>query len=85
MDRMPHCGPVGARHPIVRSVVMAEPVDFGVEITLERGEVFDVVARCEEVVELAEVAAQPEIAFLVEGVRRFLGGRLTGSPGGLDG
>ncbi len=45
---------------------MAEPVDFGVEISLERGEVFDVVARCEEVVELAEVAAQPEIAFLVE-------------------
>ena len=64
---------------------MAEPVDFGVEITLERGEVFDVVARCEEVVELAEVAAQSEIAFLVEGVRRFLLGRLTGSPGGLDG
>jgi hypothetical protein len=47
---------------------MAEPVEFGVEITLDRGEVFDVVARCEEVVELAEVAAQPEIAFLVEGV-----------------
>ena len=64
---------------------MAEPVEFGVEITLGRGEVFDVVARCEEVVELAEVAAQPEIAFLVEGVRRFLLGRLTGSAGGLDG
>lgn len=64
---------------------MAEPVEFGVEITLDRGEVFDVVARCEEVVELAEPAAQPEIAFLVEGVRRFLLGRLTGSPGGLDG
>ena len=29
-------------------------------------------------------AAQPELAFLVEGVRRFLLGRLTGSPGGLD-
>lgn len=64
---------------------MAEPVEFGVEITLDRGEVFDVVARCEEVVELAEVAAQPEIAFLVEGVRRFLLGRLTGSAGGPDG
>lgn len=64
---------------------MAEPVKFSVQTTLERGEVFDVVARCEEVVELAEVAAQPEIAFLVEGVRRFLLGRLTGSPGGLDG
>ena len=63
---------------------MAEPVEFGIEITLDRGEVFDVVARCEEVVELAEPAAQPEIAFLVEGVRRFLLGRLTGSPGGLD-
>ena len=33
---------------------MAEPVGFGVEITLDRREVFDVVARCEEVVELAE-------------------------------
>ena len=64
---------------------MAEPVEFGVEITLDRGEVFDLVARCEEVVELAEVAAQPEIAFLVEGVRRFLLGRLTGGAGGLDG
>lgn len=64
---------------------MAEPVGFGVEITLDRGEVFDVVARCEEVVELAEGAAQSEIAFMVEGVRRFLLGRLTGSPGGLDG
>ena len=43
------------------------------------------VARCEEVVELAAVAAQPEIGFLVEGMRRFLLGRLTGSAGGLDG
>ena len=43
---------------------MAEPVDFGVEITLERGEVFDVVARCEEVVEVAERAAQSESAFM---------------------
>jgi hypothetical protein len=54
-------------------------------ITLDRSEVLDLVARCEEVVELAEVVAQPEIAFLVEGVRRFLPGRLTGSAGGLDG
>ena len=52
---------------------------------LDRGEVFDVVARCEEVVELAEVADRPEIALLVEGMRRFLLGRLTGSRGGLDG
>jgi hypothetical protein len=59
---------------------MAEPVGFGVELTLDRREVFDVVARCEEVVELAERAAQSEIAFMVEGVRRFLLGRLTGSP-----
>ncbi len=63
---------------------MAEPVGFEVEINLDRGDVFDVVARCEEVVELAEAAAQPQIAFMVEGVRRFLLGRLTGSPGGLD-
>ncbi|MDQ6727086.1 MAG: hypothetical protein M3066_13095 [Actinomycetota bacterium] len=64
---------------------MAAPVEFGVEITLDRGEVRGVVARCEEVVELAEAAAQPEIAFLVEGVRRFLVGRLIGAPGRLDG
>jgi hypothetical protein len=64
---------------------VAEPVEFGIEVTLDRGEVFDVVARCEEVVELAEAASQPEIAFLVEGVRRFLLGRLIGSVGGLDG
>ena len=64
---------------------MAEPVEFGIQITLGRGEVFDVVARCEEVVELAEDASQPEIAFLVEGVRRFLLSRLTGNPGALDG
>lgn len=63
---------------------MAEPVEFGAEITLGRAEVFDVVARCEEGVELAEAAGQSEIAFLIDGMRRLLLGRLMGSRGGLD-
>ncbi len=63
---------------------MAERVEFKAEITLSRGEVFDVVARCEEAVERAEMAGVPELAFMIEGVRRFLLGRLAGDPGGLD-
>ena len=53
--------------------------------TTGRGEVFDVVARCEEAVDLAEAAAQPEIAFPLEGVRRVLLGRLMGRASALDG
>jgi hypothetical protein len=64
---------------------MAEPVQFPDEITLSKGEVLDVVARCDEVVELAEDAGQVEIGFAVEGVRRFLLGRLMGEGGSLDG
>jgi hypothetical protein len=63
---------------------MSEPVEFALEITLSRGEVFDVVARCEDAVERAETVGEPELAFLIEGLRRFLLGRLTGSTGGLD-
>ena len=63
---------------------MVEPVEFEVEITLARAEVFDVVARCEEAVERAEAVGESELALWIEGVRRFLLGRLTGSPGGLD-
>jgi hypothetical protein len=63
---------------------MAEPVEFNAEITLSRGEVFDVVARCEEAVERAERAGASELAFVIEGVRRFLLGRLAGCAGGLD-
>jgi hypothetical protein len=44
-----------------------------------------VVARCDEVVELAEDAGQVEIGFAIEGVRRFLLGRLLGERGSLDG
>lgn len=62
---------------------MVEPVEFGTEIILGRGEVLDVVACCEEIVERAETADHHEIAFLVEGMRRFLLGRLTGSRTGL--
>lgn len=68
-----------------RDVAMPEPVEFGAQITLERRMVFDLVARCEEAVELAEAADEPELAFLIEGLRRFLLGRLMGMPDGLDG
>lgn len=64
---------------------MAEPVEFRGEIVLSKDEVLDVVVRCEEVVALAEEAGQVEIGFAVEGLRRFLLGRLVGEPGGLDG
>ncbi len=61
-----------------------EPVGFGLGITLGKAEVFDVVARCKDAVELAEASDQSEIAFVIEGVRRFLLDRLTGGRGGLD-
>lgn len=59
-------------------------VGFGLGITLGKAELFDVVARCEDAVELAEAADQSEIAFVIEGVRRFLLDRLTGGRDGLD-
>lgn len=64
---------------------MPEPVEFEAQITLGRSVVFDVVARCEEAVELAEAADEPELAFLIEGLRRFLLGRVMGIGDGLDG
>ncbi len=63
---------------------MDEPVEFASEITLTKDEVLDVVARCEEVVGMAEQAAAVEIGFAVEGVRRFLLGRLLGESGSLE-
>ncbi len=63
---------------------MDEPVEFASEITLTKDEVLDVVARCEEVVGMAEQTAAVEIGFAVEGVRRFLLGRLMGESGGLE-
>ncbi len=61
-----------------------EPVEFALEITLSRREVFDVVAHCEEVVDRAEAVGEAELAFQIDGLRRFLLGRLTGSAGALD-
>jgi len=75
--------PLRGRHPILGGTIAMEPVEFGAEIARDQDEVF-VVARCEEVVEQAEAAEQPEIAFMIDGIRRFLLGRLTGSPGGLE-
>lgn len=61
-----------------------ERSDSGWGIRLGKAELFDVVARCEDAVELAEAADQSEIAFVIEGVRRFLLDRLTGGRDGLD-
>lgn len=63
---------------------MGEAVRFEREITLSCDEILDVVAACEDVVERAERDGQVEIALGIEGVRRFLLGRLCGSAGGLD-
>ena len=64
---------------------MVEPVEFRPQITLSRDEVLEVVARCEEVVEQAGAAGHAEIGFAIEGIRRFLLGRLTGADGDFDG
>jgi hypothetical protein len=63
---------------------MGEPVEFLPEITLSRQEALDVIARCEEAAAAAMAAGALEAAFAIEGVGRFLVGRLTGHPGGLD-
>jgi hypothetical protein len=63
---------------------MAERVEFREEITLQRDEVLDAVARCDEVVGRAEAVGELGMAFAVESVRRLLLGRLMGEPGGLD-
>ena len=64
---------------------MWEPVRFETEITLDKHDVLDVVSRCEEAVERAESVDEPELAFLVEGLRRFLLARLLGDCASLDG
>lgn len=63
---------------------MFEPVEFATEITVRKTEVFDIVARCEEAIERAEIAGETELAFGIEGIRRFLLGRLMGVEGGPD-
>ncbi len=62
--------PRWGRHPIVGCECVGQSIEFRAEVTLTRSEVFDVVARCEEAVELAETVGQAEIAFAVEGTRR---------------
>jgi hypothetical protein len=63
---------------------MAERAEFRSEITLSRDEVFDVVARCDEVVTYAEGAGELGVAFAADSVRKLLLGRLMGEAGGLD-
>lgn len=63
---------------------MAERAVFGGGIILSREEVFDMVARCDEVVGHAEAIGEMSIAFAVDSVRQLVLGRLMGVPGGLD-
>jgi hypothetical protein len=58
---------------------------FASAITLSKAEVFDVVARCDEVVGHAAAWGDLSVAFGVDSIRQFLLGRLMGDPGGLDG
>lgn len=64
---------------------MDEQAGFRDGITLSREDVFDVVARCEEVVGYAEGVGELSVAAMVESVRVFLLGRLQGLGGSLDG
>ncbi len=57
---------------------------FGRGITLRRDEVFDIVARCDEIVGHASAMGDLSVAFGVDSIRQFLLGRLMGEPGGLD-
>ena len=63
---------------------MDERACFRNEITVNRDEALDVVARCEEVVIYAEQVGEVSVAVAVESVRRLVLGRLQGAPGGLD-
>lgn len=65
-------------------VAVGEPVRFEREITLGCGEVLDLVAACEDMLDQAEQAGQMTIAFGIEGVRRFLLDRLCGGSGRMD-
>ena len=63
---------------------MDERAEFLSEITLSRDEALDLVARCEEVLIHAEAIGEVSIAFAMDGVRKFVLGRLMGESGGLD-
>ncbi len=57
---------------------MAERPEFREEIVLNRDEVFDVVAACDEIVGHAEAIGEMSIAFTVDSVRQLLLSRLMG-------
>ena len=63
---------------------MVARAQFAEGICLSRQEVFDVVARCDEVIGHAETIGEASIAFAVDAVRKLLLGRLMGEVGGLD-
>ncbi len=60
---------------------MVEPVEFPSEITLAKHEALDLVAACDELLDLAEAGGHFEVAFTVEGMRRLVLGRLLGEAG----
>jgi len=63
---------------------MDERAEFRSKITLSRDEALDLVARVEDVQIHAEAIGEVSIAFAMDGVRKFVLGRLMGDPGGLD-
>jgi len=79
---------LGVAHPLDAHRKAAETDEtptFGSEITLSRAEVFDVAARCDEIVGHAEARGDLSIAFSVDSIRQFVLGRLMGEPGSLEG
>ena len=60
---------------------MEEMKGFRPGITLDKDEVLDVVASCDEIMEQADAAGALEIVFAAEGIKRVLLGRLMGLDG----
>jgi hypothetical protein len=63
---------------------VAERPVFRAEVRLSRDDVFDIVARCDEIVGHADGIGEMSIAFAADSVGQFLLGRLMGDAGGLD-
>jgi hypothetical protein len=64
---------------------VAERPEFRDEVRLSKDDVFDIVARCDEIVSHAEAIGEMSIAFAADSVGQLLLGRLMGDIGGLDG
>ena len=57
---------------------MEEMKGFRPGITLDKDEVLDVVASCDEIMEQGDELGAVEIVFAAEGIKRLLLGRLMG-------